>query len=932
MIISKTKIQVFISSACGDEPEKQKYNYVREALKLLIESTGFAEVYTFETQGASTISAHRHYITTLQDSDVCIFLIDNRDGVSDGVQKEIDEAKKYNKRSLFYFCDQFSKEETPLQKSLKGAKYAKSKPINDFKDFIKNGATDLIEDLILIYKQYCKGRLVWYDEQAEKQTIDIENIELSAYKSEVVKKELLVNIDSCIEYFNKLILEYSFDEEKKVETEKSAEKKTKNIDALCADFLPVLFEGKDINIEQFNSLLLEVKQQQSAKYFEVIQKRYEAIKEYYGGKQKNCIEKLKEALQLAKKNDLDEWIIKDILIDLRNQIRAFEESQNKYSREEEYQQELTNSRTLLYYPLLDRVDSDYYEEIIKETIKFKMQSPNMIIYGNSMEKYIRPLAEAFVLAMYNGSLTHIQVLYTRVKYLVFYFSTRYANWNTKKLLLETTIIDGKTEEIDDVFRRFEDLHSKMNASDAREIYSFADNQRIEYQRVIAKLEAFRVVGYYMDDKVFADAWMELNKLILGWSEGENSIVRIGSHIFSALEANSLRISQDQLIEIVCKCIYKNKRAFYNNIFSLIRDAINFDRASDERVDKLLKAIIMIVKNSEERAQIPNIESALYTLRKKFKSQTEDLNKCIAEEMPNFYNDAYRLETTDKENDDMPKFVRLQIEQILKDNERQGKNGCFSAHANRPHITIKNILRQSSATFCDDLIHSVFIASCETLLRENQTIETKMDAIELLIYLVRSRPMIKEEEKEKIAELLLNKPRIESAQAIMTNLNETNLRFSAFLLYHCVDEEITSELLNALADIGDDVLSNRKASKVFLNYLEADTRPETDTLLEHIILQRAIEWCAKSDLNIRWNAVQILFLLLKNPVNKNIINNQLVKRMDVDNVYIKNKILRNIGRVKDIDSKTFNYIIKKAFIDANYVVRKTVEEVFTSPKA
>lgn len=65
MLIPKQKIQVFISSACGDEPEKQKYNFVREALKVLIESTGFAEVYVFESYGASTTSAGQHYTFAL---------------------------------------------------------------------------------------------------------------------------------------------------------------------------------------------------------------------------------------------------------------------------------------------------------------------------------------------------------------------------------------------------------------------------------------------------------------------------------------------------------------------------------------------------------------------------------------------------------------------------------------------------------------------------------------------------------------------------------------------------------------------------------------------------------------------------------------------------------------------------------------------------
>lgn len=114
MIIPEQKIQIFISSACGDEPEKQKYNYVREALKRLIESTGFAQVYVFESEEASTNSARQHYTFALEDCDVCIFLIDNNDGVPMGVQKEIDTAKKHGINFLFYFCDQFSKSETPL--------------------------------------------------------------------------------------------------------------------------------------------------------------------------------------------------------------------------------------------------------------------------------------------------------------------------------------------------------------------------------------------------------------------------------------------------------------------------------------------------------------------------------------------------------------------------------------------------------------------------------------------------------------------------------------------------------------------------------------------------------------------------------------------------------------------------------------------------
>ena len=81
--------------------------------------------------------------------------------------------------------------------------------------------------------------------------------------------------------------------------------------------------------------------------------------------------------------------------------------------------------------------------------------------------------------------------------------------------------------------------------------------------------------------------------------------------------------------------------------------------------------------------------------------------------------------------------------MQKDNEEQGKNGRFFGRGNQPNITIKNILQQSTAKFSNELIDSAFEVSSETLLRENQTIEAKIDAIELLVYLLKSRFSVQE---------------------------------------------------------------------------------------------------------------------------------------------------------------------------------------------
>ena len=76
LICPGQKIKVFISSICGVE----RYDKVRSKLKSSIEATQLADVYLFEEAGAASLSASSHYTWALEDSDICIFLIDNFDG------------------------------------------------------------------------------------------------------------------------------------------------------------------------------------------------------------------------------------------------------------------------------------------------------------------------------------------------------------------------------------------------------------------------------------------------------------------------------------------------------------------------------------------------------------------------------------------------------------------------------------------------------------------------------------------------------------------------------------------------------------------------------------------------------------------------------------------------------------------------------------
>lgn len=114
------KIRVFISSKCGDsEPGNLgRFDRMRREIAKRLDSSPVFAPYLWERGGASTANAERNYIGELNDSDICVVVIDNKVGVTPGVQKEVDQVIQTDKGALFYFVSEFSDASTLLQSQL----------------------------------------------------------------------------------------------------------------------------------------------------------------------------------------------------------------------------------------------------------------------------------------------------------------------------------------------------------------------------------------------------------------------------------------------------------------------------------------------------------------------------------------------------------------------------------------------------------------------------------------------------------------------------------------------------------------------------------------------------------------------------------------------------------------------------------------------
>lgn len=907
MIQPKEKIKVFISSKCG----VKKYDKIRLELKTKIEQTNFATVYLFEETEASSLTAGQHYLWALEQSDVCIFLIDNFDNVTPGVQKEIDCAIKHKIKSLYYFCDEKSKEKTITQQNLMGIDKVKSRVVHSFAELAEHGAQGIIDDILFVYKSYCKGYLNANIED-NKDSVFRDNV---VSETSLIQKSIIANTDKCKQYFSKMFCPESY----KKEMINSSE-----LDDWGYKLLLILFEHKSIQDFNFSMFLDVLKKSHQEDMFNVVYKRWEAIQLYYSGQLKESIDKMEESLKLAKGQSVSDWLIKDILIDLRNCRQELSDMENKIIIDEPAHNEIIGSKFSLFFPIMDRIKYNLFNNIVEENFKQELQSPHTVMLGYNITQ-TDMISDCYITSIFYGSLTHLSLLNYLIKMLSFKFVKQFDNWNFRMLLLKEVVYSGNSKEISNIDRLCPDLLVKLNEKEAKEIYDFCNNIPIKYIQLKRKLQAMGIVGYFLNDDDFTRYSSELIDEINKWLDADNPIFSVAEHIFNCLNKISHRINVNFIADFCIKLIKKDYSRWFSDVFKLISRTININNLKEETSKILIKSISDLLDNSNY-TNIVTLKEMLIALRIRNKELTNLLDLKIKEKLPSFYEDTYKLETTKNEEEDVS-FVKKYLEEIKSQNKIQGKNGAYYGFASSPYDTIRNILIFRNAKIEDSLVDDIVNACCDTLLSEKQGIKIKCCAIDLILYFLQQDEKIIIRNKVCLEKIKNSKEIVQTCPDILidSNINETALLFNYYLLLTHIDKVEYVKLFEVIPYINDNTSTQIQICSTIEKYLENKQDLKIDTNLESIILQKTISWLRLESLDVRWHCVNIMFMLLRNESLKTIINFQLTKLIDNDNCYIKN-LIQSLAKKYNIDEDIKHYINQKCSIDTHFVVRKVYNDL------
>lgn len=528
----------------------------------------------------------------------------------------------------------------------------------------------------------------------------------------------------------------------------------------------------------------------------------------------------------------------------------------------------------------------------------------------------------------NGSLTHILLIYEKLRNFIFYLNCKFDDWIFRLNLYKLAIFAGKEKEIKGIQNTYPEILNQLTAAEAESIMAFCQNHPIKYKELTSQLLAFGSVGDFLDDKSYKSCEKYIIGEIKSWLNSDTPVVVIGQHIFKCLSGVAYRMSQDMLSEICCQFIDRQYRRWYRDMFKFIANYIDLRKMSTDSATALVEHINCVLDSEKEREQIKYYPYFLCVLRKQNRALTEKMDKKIAEHLSSFYESTYKLETTEDENQDMPVFVKEYVERIQKSNETQGKDGVYFDNYSREIATVRSILLGKEFKCDVDTMDKLISAVSDTLMVSKEGISTKLDAIALLICIVVKYPEDYMRNKGVYEKLFEQQKTIEVTDnsIISSNIDSISLKIGLQILYTAMGKDVYAEILELMPYIQGDVATTIAVTHLIVEYLEISDNIMFPSKVEAIILQNVLQWLHSEYADIRWNATRILLTMSRNPENYGIVNHQLVNLIDSNSVYIKNLIMRHIHKINGISKETKEYIISKCNKDANYVVRMVCNEV------
>ncbi len=900
--IIKHPLRVFVSSKCGG-----KYSIARKALETLLKSTGLVEAYVFETDPASSEDTQSAYLEYVDQSNLCIFLIDNKDGASPAVLSEEKRAKDKALRLLYIFCDEFEKKPTPMQESIKNSLSQKYQVVHEFSDIVSTAYDSVMQDLIAVYKRKEKLFLETESNVAENAdgtsqlNVKADTLHFSkSIESEEVYKTLAANLIPRNPNEN--------------------QKETTTLEKLLSEQLRVVLSKRAFEATIINEISNEITRGKNDVVADLLKLRFAAQKSYFSAQYEECMKSLQEAIKLAIDSEMiPAWISNDIAIDIRHVQGKIDEQNSCITIDNPGQKYIDESDEPVYFPYLDRLIENMWEEVAKKFHSQASISPYTTSMGG-LDRFFKPLSSAFCIAEKVGSI--VQTIITKDRLIAIYsmLCTIYSDHDLLVELIRLLVINQDKKQIDTVIRTYNQSMDILNESDMRIIINSIDTFADTTRKMMSKYLLVSKFGNYLDDSSFSALQDELVDFAIQWSQDDKRIFNYSSYIFDFFISNTLRLDNMKTVSFVYSIFENRLGRFYMDSFKIIKN-IDFSAATIEDQKKMIQIFTDIATGKIECHCDQYFSLALLQFCKSTTLNIENLESKIAEKYPDFYKGTFRLEMVSHRVGNSMEFVENYLKEAKSRNDLQGKNGAYSSYSYECYDVIFNILTIDSIRLNGDLLNNIVDTIIETLSKPTQTVKSKISAMKLLqhiFYEYQSEYTWNDVQNKMIqhADVFSNAYEIDFLE------RDTNfiLSFQYDLFLSVFDSSRNDILLEKMLSLDpSDAYTLIRILDIIAIFLETIKSPCNSELLL-AFLYFSISQSQHKERDVKHYATLCLIELSKFDLTKRLALMHLLQLMDIGAYTVKTAIISRIKKINDPDNAYITQIINKGKVDNNYLVR------------
>lgn len=893
------KLKVFISSAVDNEGENL-FSKMRKRVKDELESMGIFNVYIYEEGFGTSKNVVDDYLDEIADSHVCLFLINSADGVPDGVQKEIDEARKLNKPQIYIFNHENAKGETALEKELKSPQGSRIKIVDLFNEFYNESIESIKSEVVKIYKDYSSGRLINGKIDEGHSSVEL-NLSLTGKHLE---KAYIAGFSET----RKSICSF-FD----TEDRSFGGNLSNNLDKYTKSFFDILIGKK--NITEFNTtfFLDALKDWHEADVYEVITVRWRAIEYYYAGDLNRCIENLKVAYEKAKSKKLSPWLIQDILIDLRNKIAMEYNNRNEFEINPIYQEKLMNTKEILSYPVLDRLDKQLLNRIEKKRKDELFKKAHSTTYDNILSEYADILNSIYIVAAHYGSLTHLEMMINRIQEVYLHLVETYSNWKFKLNLLKVTVYLTKKKDLERILRKYNNIYAYINSKDVISIMEFSNKNPNEITQKQNELLILTYLGYYLDNVTFTEKQKEIDIEFKQWLDNPIGNISLGEFYFNYFKGNIERLEQDKVTEYVIDVLSRPMARFYDKAFELLKE-VDFEKVNQLVIGKLLEVITKKLEGNKLN-QFQHLRITFVKMYRSAKLKTEIDNLARAY-LSGKEKDLYFGEVGEG-NENHYKLFKNSIRSLQASNDEANNGTVYSQSGYNYCSIIKFALTHIQVLSAED-VEELLDVLVRIVINDNQSSDSKVGAFKLIVYLKNNDSRFSNMDLYYEEVIKHDRNILPVRESLMLNHSPLIIGFNYFLFKSIFNkgEETKYQFISSL--VNADLTERLEISKSIRNYLYGSSSDINSIVVQMLFI-------LKSDLDeqVRANTTFGLIYLIQNTKNEDILI-ELSKMMDSETTLIKNIILRNVEKIKDINPEIVQYIMQKGKLDSHYLIREQAQ--------